>query len=443
MLKAVFDKAYEAGAAVKVADAVFPAPFASGLEYGAPARGVWNIVHTGMLIPGAHQIFVCAQQCLRGVVLTAAEMNAAYRFSTIAIEEHNVIAGDMEQLIIDGVRDILNRMSALPPLVLLYTSCIHHFMGCDLQYVFRRLKEDNPAVSFVDCYMDPIMRKSGLTPDQKMRLQLYAILDPVERHDEAINYIGNDLSIDQSSDITQLIRKSGKKIRDITTCETYEEYLDMAKSRMNITFHPAAKAAGEDLERRLGQKHMYLPQCFCYDEIDGNLALLAQYLDLPEPDTGTLRHKAEKSLQEAGAIIGNASIAIDYTAVTRPLGLARLLLEHGFNVTSVYADSFCMEERDDFRWLQKNRPELKLFTTVHHEMRVLPRKHETEALAIGQKAAYFTGCENFVNIVEGGGMYGYDGICRLCGLMIDAYLNPKNIQDNIRIKGLGCGGCCL
>ena len=71
MLKRVFDPdAPET--AVRVANAEFPAPFRSGLEYGAPARGPWNIVHVGMLIPESHQIYVCAQGCLRGVVLTAA-----------------------------------------------------------------------------------------------------------------------------------------------------------------------------------------------------------------------------------------------------------------------------------------------------------------------------------------------------------------------------------
>ena len=69
---------------VAIRDASFPAPFAPGLEYAAPARGMWNIVHTGMLVPEAHQIFVCAEGCLRGVVLTAAEMGASDRFSTIA-----------------------------------------------------------------------------------------------------------------------------------------------------------------------------------------------------------------------------------------------------------------------------------------------------------------------------------------------------------------------
>ena len=78
----------EDGAMVRIADAKAPAPFVSGLEYGAPARGVWNIVHVGMLIPGAHEIYVCAGNCLRGVVLTAVgEKTFSFQASVYTQEE--------------------------------------------------------------------------------------------------------------------------------------------------------------------------------------------------------------------------------------------------------------------------------------------------------------------------------------------------------------------
>ena len=45
-------------AAIAIGEADFPAPFARGLEYNAPAHGNWNIVHTGMLVPESHQIYI-------------------------------------------------------------------------------------------------------------------------------------------------------------------------------------------------------------------------------------------------------------------------------------------------------------------------------------------------------------------------------------------------
>ena len=110
MLKKVTSSREVKSVGIPIRDAAFPSPFRSGLEYASPARGTWNIVHTGMLIPEAHEIFVCAASCLRGVVLTAAEMNAQERFSTVEVRENNLLDGDMEELVIEGVSDILLKL---------------------------------------------------------------------------------------------------------------------------------------------------------------------------------------------------------------------------------------------------------------------------------------------------------------------------------------------
>ena len=423
---------------IKIKEAKFPSPFESGLEYCAPARGVWNIVHIGMLIPEAHEIFVCALGCLRGVVMTAAEMNALNRFHSVIIYENNVLEGDMESLIIDGTSDILRKLPKKPPAVLIYTSCIHHFMGCDLSYVYRTLRKKFPDVAFADCYMNPIMRKSMLTPDQIMRKQVYSLLERRSKNKYSINIIGNVNATDESSELVRMIRENGYELKDITLCKTYEEYLEMSESAVNISYNPSAKAGGDELEKKLGQKDLYLPLCYSYNEIEKNLNKLSEYLNIPKKDYGPSIERAEKALKRAEDVIGDTPVAIDYTATMRPLGLARLLIEHGFNVDRIYADAFNKEEKDDFDWLKKNSPDLKLYPTVNVKMRILPRKTDKKMLAIGQKAAYFTGSSSFVNIVEGGGMYGFDGICRMADLMVDAFINNKDVRKTIQIKGLGC-----
>ena len=46
MLKKVNEPMERKLEGIRIADADFPAPFVSGLEYASPARGTWNIVHT-------------------------------------------------------------------------------------------------------------------------------------------------------------------------------------------------------------------------------------------------------------------------------------------------------------------------------------------------------------------------------------------------------------
>ena len=118
MLKRVGGEINPEGATTTIGEAEFPVPFPPGLEFNSPVHGNWNIVHTGMLMPEAIQIYVCADNCMRGVVLTAAEMNAADRFSFVIVEEENLLNGNLEDVTIEGVTDVLNKTEEKPKAVL-------------------------------------------------------------------------------------------------------------------------------------------------------------------------------------------------------------------------------------------------------------------------------------------------------------------------------------
>ena len=79
--------------------------------------------------------------------------------------------------------------------------------------------------------------------------------------------------------------------------------------------------------------------------------------------------------------------------------------------------------------------------TVHAKMRFLAAKEPSGFLAVGQKAAYFTGTDHFVNIVEGGGMIGYEAVLRTLSLMREAFLEKKDMRSLVQIKGWGCESC--
>lgn len=423
-------------------DAAWPAPFVPGLEYNSPAHGTWNIVHMGMLLPGSHQIYVCGANCNRGVILTAAEMNAGDRFSFVEIKEEDLFNGQMEELVIDGVSDILHKLPQKPSVVLLFTVCVHHFMGCDLTYIYDTLRERFPEQCFVDCYMDPIMQKEGLTPDQKLRNALYKPLPMREKNLKQINIIGNDFPTREETELKQIAKAAGYTIKDMTECETYEEYLSMSESFLNIACYPMAKYGAEQLSKRLGMKFLYLPFSFDYHETDKELKRLVKEMPGAKmPDTDALRKKCECMLQETKEVLGDTKIAIDATVVPRLLGLTRLLISHGFSVEKIFTDSFSAEEKEDYLWLKKNAPDLKVCATMHPNMRVYPRKPQEKVLAIGQKAAYFSDTEHFVNMVEGGGLHGYDGICELCLEIQEAYKTKKDTKDLVVRKGLGCESC--
>ena len=395
---------------IPIRDISFPSPFPAGLEFSSPARGTWNIAHQGMLIPQAHEIFVCAASCLRGVVLTAYEMRAEKRFSTVAVEESNLIEGNMEDLIIDGVSHIIDELPQKPPCVLVYTSCVHHFCGCDLDMVYRELRSRFPKIDFTDCYMNPIMRKSGHTPDQIMRSRFYSLLKPKDILPGSVAFIGNDFSTAKDSTLYKALSSAGIKIYELTECKTYEEYQEMARAEYYIVDYPSAKVGGEDLSERLS-------------------------------DFDAEEEKCEEALASAKELIKDTPVAIDYTSFTRPLGLARLLLDHGFNVRRVYADAFIGEEKEDYEYLCEKHPDLEIWPTLSPQMRFAADHQRSDYLCIGQKAAHFNGAPHFVDIVENGGLYGYQAVTKLCELMEDAFINEKDIRERISKKAWGCESC--
>lgn len=438
MLKKLGDTIDISDAVVAVKDAAFPTPFASQLEFNAPVHGNWNIVHTGMLLPQAHQIYVCADNCMRGVVLTAAEMNAADRFSFVIIEEEHLLNGNLEDITIEGVADVLKKLSECPKAVLLFTVCLHHFLGCDLERVYQELEERFPDIVFIRCYMDPIMQKTGLTPDQKLRKALYDPLQQRKADAKTVTLLGSDFVLDESSDLVQLLQKNGYTLKELPNCHSWEEYLELSRASLFLSCYPPGRYGAEELADRLGRKHLYLPACFGYEEISSYLNILADALGLPQKTFEEQIESCEKALEQAKQEIGDMPITLDYMFHPRPLGLARLLISHGFVVKTVYLDAISPEEQEDFVWLQAHAPELELAATIHVKMRVLPRGGEREVLAIGQKAAWFCRSSHFVNMVQGGGLYGFDGIRRLTRLMVEAFREEKDTEALVVQKGWGC-----
>ena len=448
MLKRVGSRVIPEKTEVTIGEASFPAPFQAGLEFNSPAHGNWNIVHTGMLVPEAQQIYVCADNCMRGVVLTAAEMNAADRFSFVIVEEKDLLGGNLEDVTIEGVTDVLNRLHKKPKAVLLFTVCLHHFLGSDLDRIYGELENRFPEIFFMRCFMDPIMQKTGPSPDQKLRHAMYDAVPETEADPGCITLLGSDFMLDETSDIRRISEQNGFRLRETAACETWKDYQKLGEGSLILNCYPAGKFGVQQQAGRLGRPFLYLPGSFDYEEIQEQERQLVGALEMlkkSQTNTGLDIEKeiqsCEAALSHAKEIIGDTPVALDYLFHPRPLGLAKLLLTHGFKVESVYLDSISPEEKDVFFWLKENVPELKLISTIRPEMRVRTRCSENKILAIGQKAAWFTGSRNFVNMVQGGGLYGFDGIRRTAQLMIEAFEAEKDPEDLIVRKGWGCESC--
>ena len=302
MLKRVGGEINPEGAVTTIGEAEFPVPFPPGLEFNSPAHGNWNIVHTGMLMPEAIQIYVCADNCMRGVVLTAAEMNAADRFSFVIIEEENLLNGNLEDVTIEGVTDVLNktRRKTKSGTYFLQYVCIIFWDVIWTGYT-KNWKHRFPEIVFVRCFMDPIMQKHGLTPDQKLRKALYDPLEKRSSDEKVVTLVGNDFALDETCDIKRLLRSGGYTLKELTACTNWEEYQELGSGKMLISCYPPAKYGAEMLAERLQRTHLYLPGSFDYEEIKEEIRTFAEAVknsvsNVEKNDKGAILRNTENSM---------------------------------------------------------------------------------------------------------------------------------------------------
>ena len=421
------------------------------LEFNPPVHGTWNIVHIGMLMPECHQIYVCALNCMRGVVLTAAEMGASDRFSYVLLKEKDILNGTVEEVTIEGTIDVIRRLPQRPKAVALFTVCTHQFLGCDLPRIYAKVREALPDIDVIEAYMDPINQKEGPTPDQKLRRAMHRVLRSQKVDINKCALIGSNVPVSPSSELSRLLKEAGMTLAETPNCPSYEEFVRMGEAAFFLSVVPNGRQAARETAERLGRPHLHLPMSFDLDEIGAELLSLTQLLKalgrkgLGDGEVRSFlseeRQKAERALAEALDIVGERPIAIDYTVHPRPVGLALCLLGAGFRVERLYLNAVSSEEEEVFVKLMstENPPEI---LTVNHPGDRIAQREGRETLAIGQQAAWREGTVHFVNMVEGGSLHGFWGIREMARLMQEAVLTEKDPEDLLPRKGLGCD-CCL
>ncbi len=422
--------------------------FKTDLMYTAPARGHWTIAHTPMIVPESHMIYLCASACMRGVVLSALEYGGMDRFSMIMLYDHDLYEGKMEEVMIDGISEAIDALDKRPAQVMAFTSCIHHFLACDIRYVYQKLNERYKDIDFVKCYMIPTIKKGKITPEEWMQVSLYDALEKTDSLEErSVNIIGSNFPFDKENELYKILHNAGYIIRDLPTMTKYSQYKDMAKSRVNIYTLPVARFSAGKLNRRLGQQELYMPLTFNFRDIKSQLDKLPDALGDKNIDTSIAleyENRAYEELKMTKELIGDSIIAIDHEVMPRYLSLARMLIEFGYNVKDIYADIILPEEEEDLEFIKMHASDITIHATTNYACRMADRdlaeKSDKIVIAIGQKAAYFTGTSHFVNILDGGGYWGFYGAYKISQLIKEAYLNEKDVPKIISIKGFGCSG---
>ena len=370
--------------------------FEQTLHYVSPSHGGWGVVRIAALVPESHHLFVCLFACGRHTAL-GGEMNGIKeQVSYLFIDEADIISGDYEQMIINGVDDLFEGLDKIPKVLFIFTACLDDLLGTDHEPILAELSEKYPDVQFRHCKMNPISLDSKLPPGVTLQMNMYSLLEKSTEQKNTVNLIGIN-TVAKNGDLRDILAQMEKNL-GIPTVEGYVTYREQD---IDAFYTRLSEALGEEL-----------------------LPLTAPYRD-----------KARQKIDEAKAVIGDYPIAVDYQAVLRPFSLALMLAENGFRVAMVASDGIPAFEQENYEKLMELVPDLLLVNPLHHDS-VKFGLTDKDFLCIGFDCGYITASDKVANLMEDDYMYGYDGVCRLMDMLIAAFNEKADVSEMIEKAGL-------
>lgn len=408
------------------------------LHYSSPGHGDWGVVRIGMLAPESCQLFVCPSACGRHGAIGAMKQQLKDRLFYLYVDQKDIISG-YDDLILESVPEVLEAIDWEPKVFFIFVSCLDDLIGTDREALLEQLGETYPQIKFRFCHMNPITLGGATPPPVSIQNNLYSLLDRQKDIDSGVNAIGNLVRTADTSELHPFLKACGKtKLRHISDYRTMEAYQAMAGSSAGLVLGAAGRKAAENLESRLGIPWIFTPITYDMEEI------AAQYQKIGAFLTGSgdvafsfeeARARARQAVQEARQKLGDLPVIVDASAVCQPFGLARALLQYGFTVKRVEAQECMAFDREHRAWLERHYPEVELCKPEDHTAVLFERRAEN-TLAVGVEGAYLAGSRYVANLFNDEGMFGYDGICRLMRLLIDAVENPVDLKDVINDYGL-------
>ncbi|NLX02906.1 MAG: hypothetical protein GXY40_10325 [Syntrophomonadaceae bacterium] len=405
------------------------------MHYCSPGSGGWGIIRVALLVPESVMLFVSPAACGRHGAIAGFHLGFKKRLFFLQISENDVVTGQHLDKITLATAEILNSVKPKPRAMIICSTCIDDLLGSDYDTISTRIAKDYDIAVRL-CRMDPITRERKTAPEFSVQQAIYDFIPHSTTSDSGVNIVGCFAPIEEDSEFYEVLCRAGiNKIRHIAACSSLEELYSMGCSTHNILLKPAGRLAAQDMERKLGLPFCFEPVVYGMDNITGAYSRLEQFLEV-KLDTERFREEVLGEIRYYQRRLGQISIAVGESINASPFELARALSEYGFAVPYIFADQLLDFDQEHLRWLQINRPNIRVFTNIHPTMVDILEEKLTVDLAIGLEAGYFCAGAKTVPLTLDSQPYGYRGVISLLRQMLDAVNNPRSHREQVYDSGL-------
>ncbi len=403
------------------------------LAYNSPGAEGFGVKRAGLSVPESVMLIVAPGCCGRNTSLISSMPEYRNRFFYLEMSEPDLVTGRHLNKIPDAIKEVLEFLKGggkkIPKVVMICITCVDALLGTDMDRVCRKAEDalaggEFEGVKVRPCYMYALTREGRRPPMVHVRQTIYSLLEPMEKDARSVNIIGGFAPL-ENTELKKYLELAGiRSIRQISTCGTYEEFLKMASANFNIVIDPEARAAAEDLNKRLNIPYIELTRVYSTDKISSQYKALASVAGIDIDDS---EEKAEAD--EAVARLKNAypdlKFNIGECTNANAFELALSLARMGFKVDEIYA-TLAPENFVYVKNLALLSPDTKIYCNMEPTMLYYKISQSDADITIGKDARFY--CPDTPNVAwnQDTRPFGYQGVRDLMNKVYDALKEARS-----------------
>lgn len=363
----------------------------AALAFNSPGAEGFGVKRAALSIPGSVMLLVSPGCCGRNTSLISRIPGYANRFFYLTMNETDIVTGRHLKKIPKAVEEVYKSLENKPSVIMICITCVDALLGTDMERVCRKAEEKVP-VPVKPSYMYALTREGRKPPMVHVRQSLYSLLEPRKKKGTSVNLLGFFAPLVKDFELYELLRQIGvKKIREISGCETYEEFQYMAEANFNLVLNPEARFAAEDLEKQLKIPFIEIRRFYDTDRIRRQYKALGAALGVELKDK-LFFEKAEAAVEtfrkEWQKQEGVLTFSVGECMNADPFELSAALIRYGFAVNEIFgtvtADNFFFVQQ-----LSQLSPETKIYSNLEPTMIAYDPGENPVDICIGKDAGYY------------------------------------------------------
>ena len=397
------------------------------LAYNSPGAEGFGVKRAGLSVPESVMLIVAPGCCGRNTSLISSMPEYKNRFFYLEMSEPDLVTGRHLNKIPDAIKEVLaflkDNGKKIPKVVMICITCVDALLGTDMDRVCRKAEDaltggEYEGVKVRPCYMYALTREGRRPPMVHVRQTIYSLLEPMKKDPRSVNIIGGFAPLEDTELITYLKSAGIRNIRQISTCKTFEEFLDMARANFNIVIDPEARAAAEDMNKNLNIPYIELTRVYSTDKISSQYKALSSVagLDIIDSEEKAEADEAVARLKEA---YPDLTFNIGECTNANAFELALSLVRMGFNVDEIYA-TLAPENFVYVKNLALLSPDTKIFCNMEPTMLYYKISSSKAQVTVGKDAKFY--CPDIPNIAwnQDTRPFGYQGVRDLMNKVFEA-----------------------